>query len=250
MKLEPLVTETDSHRGHKITLAWYPDDISDAPWERCDGHGIVSDWMRRDKSPGERILSTDHGAHRFYDFAETMKLARRDGWGLSPDKIAAMERGMGRKATPGEIIAAAVESDFQFLRGWCNDEWHYVGYMVTIENPDGTETAGDSCWGFEGIREYMREVSKDVFSEAKVAIDAAIDAEIESARLAMERNRETLSALRSQIRALCRELKTLCPGTLPQSFPAAAAAVQSRLAEMLRERRDLMARNQELAASL
>jgi hypothetical protein len=32
------------------------DDLNDPPWERADGHGPVSDWTRREKRPGERVL--------------------------------------------------------------------------------------------------------------------------------------------------------------------------------------------------
>ena len=56
------------------------DNDGQAPWEKSEGHGVVSEWGTRDKRAGELVLNTDRGSKRFYDFAETMKIARRDGW--------------------------------------------------------------------------------------------------------------------------------------------------------------------------
>ena len=112
------------------------DDTMGQPWEEHDGHGPVSELTTRDKRAGERVLCTDRSSKRYYDFAEAMRIARRDGWGLTKEKLAALERGMGRKATKGEIFAAAVESDFEHLRSWCADEWHWIGVIVTLEDAD------------------------------------------------------------------------------------------------------------------
>jgi hypothetical protein len=29
------------------------------PWKESDGHGVVSEWTRRDKAPGERVMCED-----------------------------------------------------------------------------------------------------------------------------------------------------------------------------------------------
>ncbi len=63
-------------------------------------------------------------------------------------------------------------------------------------------------------------------------------------------NRETLAGLRQEIRALCHELKQLCPSPLASEFPAAGKAVRDSLKSLLRDRRELMATNAELSASL
>ena len=62
-----------------------------APWIEEEGHGEVSDFERRDKAPGELVLCGDgrgrlgtDSARRFYDFAGTCKIARREGWGFLP----------------------------------------------------------------------------------------------------------------------------------------------------------------------
>lgn len=66
----------------------------------------------------------------------------------------------------------------------------------------------------------------------------------------IESNRETLASLRDSIRRLAHELKSLCPSPLVSQYPAAAQAVRHSLKSLLAERRDLMAENSKLAASL
>lgn len=138
-----------NHDGYKVRITIHPDNDHGAPWLENDGHGIVSDWTTRDKRPGELVLCADRHSRRFYDFASSMQTAKRDGWGLALEKVIALEKAMGRKATPGEIRAAAVMQDFEYLHGWANDEWQYLGYTTEIETPDGETLHGDSCWGFD-----------------------------------------------------------------------------------------------------
>jgi len=62
----------------------------------------------------------------------------------------------------------------------------------------------------------------------------------------ISRNREELKEVRESARRLIAELRELCP-TLGSKYPAAAEAVQGALRGLLRERRTLIARNEELA---
>ena len=61
--------------GFTVTATTEYDDCGDKPWERSDGHGIVSDWTTRDKELGERVLSSDRHSKCYYDFAGSMKIA-------------------------------------------------------------------------------------------------------------------------------------------------------------------------------
>jgi hypothetical protein len=137
------------YRGHSLKITVHFDDTGDAPWDNCDVHGPVSDWTRRDKRPGERVLNEDRGSRRFYDFAEAVRIAKRDGWGLGDKEKAELAKRLGRTPTAGDIVAEAVERDYAYLRGWCNDEWHYVGFTTEIETPDGRRVDGESVWGFD-----------------------------------------------------------------------------------------------------
>lgn len=55
--------------GFTIRARLEHDDDMEPPWQRCDGHGQVSDWTTRDKHPGEVVLIEDGQSKRYYDFA-------------------------------------------------------------------------------------------------------------------------------------------------------------------------------------
>lgn len=147
------------------------DDSSDAPWDREDGHGPVSKWTTRDKQPGERVLHSDRGSHRYYDFAEAVKIAKRDGWDCAP-------YGQG---TPGERAARAAERDFENLKAWCNDEWHYVGIVLSVECDGITlDYHAASLWGIEcnypgSDNLYLTEVANELLDEAVEVGRAAVE---------------------------------------------------------------------------
>jgi hypothetical protein len=60
-----------------------------------------------------------------------------------------------------------VRKDYEFLRGWCNDQWSYVGVTVTlmVEDEDGELVESDdpeledSLWGVETFDDYHMEVA-------------------------------------------------------------------------------------------
>lgn len=163
------------HAGRTFRAVVLPDYDHGAPWDNEDGHGPVTDWERRAKLPGELVLSGDgrgglgtDSARRFYDFAEAVRIAKRDSWGFMPGPVtietedagrAPYEKRPGRAScdaaglsfhdsedvnravarlyaafretmTPGEYAARAARRDFERLRDWCNDSWCYVGVSV------------------------------------------------------------------------------------------------------------------------
>lgn len=158
------------HAGKTFLAGVYTDDeYTDAPWENSDCHGLVSDWETRSKLPGELVLCDDRLSHRFYDVQETMKKARAESWGLSEPALAKLCESLGRPATRGEIVAAAVCADFEFLRGWCDGEWSYVGVCVRARDADG-EVIGEpfdhALWGIApGNGDYIREVAIELAGE-------------------------------------------------------------------------------------
>ena len=105
------------------TYVWYTeyDQCMPAPWEAHDCHGIVSDWTPRSKAAGELVLKEYRGSYRYYDFAATCKKALDEGWSISDDT-----QGMTKR----QIAAAAARQDFEYLRAWCNDEWHWCVLIV------------------------------------------------------------------------------------------------------------------------
>lgn len=177
------------------------------PWDDCDGHGPVSDWTRRDKLPGELVLCSSSNHARFYDYAEACKIALRDQWGVSPYKKFTEQGANGLVKLSGhwfdarnnltaiatdwhddineayselyashratmskrEYAAQAAMQDYKRLRDWCNDQWYYVGVIVTITDSDGEEIASDSLWGIES------DASEDLLETANELLDQLRD---------------------------------------------------------------------------
>jgi hypothetical protein len=180
---------TFEHNGRAYRAELHHDSDHGAPWDESDGHGPVTDWVRRDKLPGEMVLAQDGGSRRYYDFAEASRMAKRDGWGLSPDAVAKLALALGRAPAPGDIRRAAVMADYDHLRRWCDGDWHWCGVVVV-----GAETGEDrSVWGIESdagdyLKETARALAEDLASE-----EAASDAAFNRALLAIA---ETAAGIR------------------------------------------------------
>ena len=169
--MSPFQTDTFSHEGLEFKLERFYDSTHGAPWDEEEGHGPVSDWRRNsysrypEKRPGERVLHADaRHSYRYYDVAGATRIARRDRWGLSDVDRQRLIARLGREPTRGEVIAAAVEVDFQLLRRWCNDEWYYCGIVVTLLDVAGGEThLTESLWGIDSESEaYLLECATDL----------------------------------------------------------------------------------------
>ena len=129
-----------------------------APWAEECGHGPVTDWTTRDKRPGELVLNSDRGSKRYYDFAEACRIAQRDGWNAAPYSDTETKR---------QRAAKAARADFEWLRAWCDNEWQYVGIIVTLLDDDGNETEiSDSLWGVcDSDSDYVAEEARLIADE-------------------------------------------------------------------------------------
>lgn len=158
-------------KGLTFRVSIEHDDSHGAPWDECDGHGPVRDcrnlYGRAEKKPGERVLATDRHSAWVYDWAEASRIAKRDGWGLAPDALAALTKKLGREPKPGEVREAAVQADFDYLRHYLNDDWTYIGVVVTLLDVDGEPTSEtESLWGIESdAHDYINETARDLASE-------------------------------------------------------------------------------------
>jgi hypothetical protein len=151
--------------GFRFVATVHHDDDTGEPWKEHDGHGPVSDWTRRDKLPGELVLSSDGQSKRYYDFAEACRIARAEGWGCGTDI---------EGETARQKAARAARHDFEVLRAWCNDQWAWCGIAVQVFGPDDAELCGEydfALWGIEynypgSDNSYLIEVANDLASEA------------------------------------------------------------------------------------
>lgn len=159
---QPFNTETIEHCDITVRIEYFYDHDMCRPWENADGHGVVrqSNQIHReyfsDKTPGERPLTwaSTRDYQYYYDWAESTRIAKRDGWGVSDAPTG---------LTKNQVTQLAVQTDFDFLRGWINDDWHYVGAVCTVLDSDGEETdISDSCWGFETLNEYHETAGREM----------------------------------------------------------------------------------------
>lgn len=150
------MADTIKHAG--FSFSWEAEHDADmrAPWEEHDGHGPVrgtakesftSRYRPGDKKPGERVLWGERGEFLLYDWQGAMKLARADGWGMPADDRAEFIAKHGREPTRGEQCAAAVQSDFDFLRRYCDGQEYWQSLCVTLLDVEGEPV--------EQFREYL-----------------------------------------------------------------------------------------------
>lgn len=155
---ESFNTETITHCGITVKIDYFYDNDMGCPWEESDGHGIMrsaySYYDKPAKKPGEVLIPGGRGAYWVYDMQETTKIAKRDGWGVTNPPA-----GLTKK----QITALSVQRDFEYCKGWLNDDWHYVGVVCTVMDSDGEETdATDSCCGFESLDDYHETAGREM----------------------------------------------------------------------------------------
>jgi hypothetical protein len=136
--------------GLTFVVDMVPDIDAGAPWDNQECLGDVSHWERRDKAPGERVLSgsrSDHGGQRrFYDFAGAVRRARSEGM-------------------TGKDAAEAADREYHYLRAWCRDDWYYMGVIVTLLDVEGNKTdISDSVWCVESDGDYSRVIADELAS--------------------------------------------------------------------------------------
>lgn len=153
-------SELFTHHGRMFEVTLKQDDDNEVPWDRDDSRNIVTDFMSRDsKRPEYRPLYSDRGSVRYFDWNEAMKVAKRDGWWLPVDEIDKLVETLGRAPSKREVTAEAVRKTYERYKGWCNDEWTYVG--VVVEDVESGQS--ESLWGIESDDEdYLWEVAQDL----------------------------------------------------------------------------------------
>lgn len=149
-------TETIERDGARYLVEWVYDNDTGTPWEWSDGHGIVTEWESRSKRSGELILAEDGRYRRFYDFAASVKHARKY-WGIENRAHA----------------AETVRRDYDYLRKWCIGDWHYCGIVVTkyCTCCDSATGESESLWGIEdglsGSDQYHQEVINELINQLR-----------------------------------------------------------------------------------
>ena len=187
---------TDEATGHRFCVEVTYDDWMGAPQEAHDGHGVVVE-MDFDPSDEDKVderltacyddddplvmelraryalmvelraAGRDDGV--YYDVWDTLKIAKRDGWGMGAEWDKA-----NPDATPDERVMAAVQRDAEYLRGWYNDDWHWACVCVTPYDPESeddellegyTESLGGVEHGLPNSDEHIQQVARELVQQ-------------------------------------------------------------------------------------
>lgn len=170
--------------------------------------------LRRPKKGAKPMLNQTGFIRQTFSYAnhqiETVNVPGRD-----PNK----------PLTEGEILAEAVRLDYEWLRGWCNDQWHYVGVIV-VHVPNGVderEVEVDYSYALWRINsdddDYIMDVAHELAEEATIAIKK----EVESAR-------QELAHVRAARRKLRRELMRLVGCGMAEPLPSVVQATLGMIA--------------------
>lgn len=164
--------------GKTYHVCWYYDHDYGSPLENGDGYGVTErmDWNPTDEEQLEqhiadyepeleeetrlrlmRVLCRSSGL--YYDVLSSLHLARTE-WGVAPERC--ME---------------VVEKDFAYLKGWYDDDWHWLTIGVAPLDDDGEPVEDDReyCGGYESTilnsdeenRRYKAEVINDQISQVE-----------------------------------------------------------------------------------
>lgn len=180
---QPFNTETIEHCGITVRIEYFYDHDMGRPWENADGHGVIrsaySYYGKPEKKPGEVLIPCDRGNYWIYDWQESTRIAKRDGWGVSNPPAGLTQR---------QITALAVKADFDYLRGWINEDWHYVGVVCTVLDANGEDTNdSDSCWGFESLDDYHETAGREM---AESLAETVHQSKLENWRYALREARQ------------------------------------------------------------
>ena len=152
--------------GFSVELTIGQDDSMEAPWKESDGNGVISEPTTRRKQAGEKILYWDRGISTYYNIAETIKKATEEGWGLSEEE----SKGLTKK----QIIAKSVDNNFERMKAWCDNKWHYVIFTVKVRF-EGTKMGSMSSGGLESDHiEHNEDVVQECFETAMNEAKAAL----------------------------------------------------------------------------
>ena len=181
-------TEIYTHKsGKRYSVVWYFDNDSGSPLED-EGYGVTErlDWNPTNERQMEahiedyepdleeetrlrmmRLLqksSRNYGSGLFYDVLSSLHIARTE-WGF-PDPVKAME---------------IVEKDYAYLKGWYDDDWHWITASVAPldENDEPVESDREYCARYESTildddeenQSYRKEVINDLIHQVEHSIE-------------------------------------------------------------------------------
>ena len=180
---DEIYTHPQTKKSYAIEVHY--DDSTDSPVDVFDGghmHGVL-EWLDFDPQDEdewpERITNQLED-----DYKMRLPLFRRleqrnhGYYGASLlyyDFVASLNRAVEVWGTKPEDAEQAVEQDFAYLRGWYNDEWHWVTVRATPLDDEGEPDIefADYMGGIESLAIDKREELEFIINDIICGIEGA-----------------------------------------------------------------------------
>jgi hypothetical protein len=184
--------ETYTHKnGKKYHVCWYYDHDFGSPLENGDGYGET---VRMDWNPTNEEQLEQHIADYEPELEEETRLrlmrvlqkssSWRDDSGLYYDVLSSLHLAKTEWGVAPERCMEVVEKDYAYLKGWYDDDWHWltVGVAPLDEDGEPMEDHREYCGGYESTilndtednRAYKEEAINDKIGEIEWALKKAL----------------------------------------------------------------------------
>jgi hypothetical protein len=202
-------TEIYTHKsGKKYHVELYYDHDMGPPQDEGDGYGVTErlDWNPTDEEQLEqhlcdyepeieeetrlrlmRQLSSENwgSSALYYDVLSSLHKAREEGWGAGAEWKAA-----NPNATKEEELMYVVNKDFDHLKGWYDDDWHWVTVSVAPLNEDDEpdEDHREYCGGYEStiVDHDQRKWFDEVIEDLAHSVEHSLKQELHKGQLELE----------------------------------------------------------------
>ena len=176
--------ETYEHKnGLKYNVRWFYDHDMGSPLDNSDMHGVTE---RMDWNPTNAEQLEQHIVDYECEVEEIARLtlmrqltrpSNRYDSGLYYDVLTSLNNAKTEwGCKTHEECVAAVERDFAYLKGWYDDDWHWLTIGVAPLDDDGQAIEDERCYcgGYESTildedEKYVVEIIEDRIHEVEWA---------------------------------------------------------------------------------
>lgn len=165
--------ETYTHKcGKTYNVRWYHDHDYGSPLDNGDGYGVTEylDWNPTNEEQLEQHLLDEEPELEEETRLRLMRVLQRGHHrydkGLYYDVLSSLHKAKTEWGCKEEDCMEVVEKDFAYLKGWYDDDWHWLTCSVAPIDEDGDimEDHRENCGGYESMLINDPEHRADVVS--------------------------------------------------------------------------------------
>jgi hypothetical protein len=176
--------ETYTHKnGKSYHVCWYYDHDYGSPLENGDCYGVTErmEWNPTNEEQLEQHIADYEPELEDETRLRLMRQLQRPAHyrdsGLYYDVLSSLEKARVEWGVAPERCMEVVEKDFAYLKGWYDDDWHWltVGVAPLDEDGEPMEDHREYCGGYESTilnsdeenRKYKAEVINDQIGQVE-----------------------------------------------------------------------------------